>query len=80
MKKNKLFSRLTRLFNKRKDQQRQELQASLLLLKQKQKQLKEQLEHCCTPEERQALQEKISILQAQRFKGINKLRQPDEPS
>ncbi|MFY9180492.1 MAG: hypothetical protein WAO12_12045 [Venatoribacter sp.] len=80
MKMNKLISKLNHVFNKRAQQQLQdrlELQEALLLIKKKQKELKACLEECTDPEERKALQEKITILQAQRGKGIGKLRNPD---
>lgn len=80
MKKSKLFKKLHNLFSakaRENRQQRQELQDSLQLIKKKQKELKALLQDCHDPDERKALQEKISILQAQRGKGINKLRNPE---
>ncbi len=76
----KLFKKLGLFFDSKKleaQQQRQELQDALRQLKNKQKLLKAELEDNSNEEERQQLEEKITILETQRRKGIDKLRNPD---
>lgn len=76
----KLFKKLGLFFSRKKqaiEQQRLELQATLKQLKAKQKALRAELEDIDNDEERQQLEEKISILETQRRKGIDRLRNPD---
>lgn len=82
MKTKTLLEKLTTLFNRSNGEEQtaqQELKEALLLIKKKQKELRARLEEATAPEERQELQEKISILHAQRSKGIDKLRNPNQP-
>ena len=77
----KLFKKLGLFFSRKKfeaQQQRLELQTTLKQLKAKQKSLKAELEDNSNDEERQQLAEKITILETQRRKGIEKLRNPNE--
>lgn len=77
----KLFKKLGLFFSRKKfeaQQQRLELQTTLKQLKAKQKSLKAELEDNSNDEERQQLAEKITILETQRRKGIEKLRNPND--
>lgn len=83
MKTKTLLEKLTTLFNRQNNEEKiaeQELKEALLLIKKKQKELRARLEEATDPEERKELQEKITILHAQRSKGIDKLRNPDQSS
>lgn len=76
----KLFKKLGLFFSRKKfeaEQQRKQLQDALKQLKAKHKSLKAELEDISNEEERQQLEEKITILETQRRKGIEKLRNPD---
>ena len=76
----KLFKKLGLFFSRKQqalEQQRLELQATLKQLKAKQKALRVELEELDNEEVRQQIEEKISILETQRRKGIDKLRNPD---
>lgn len=82
MRTKKLLEMLTALFSRANTEQEQaqaELKEALQLIKKKQKELRLRLQKAEDPEERKELQEKISILHAQRSKGIDKLRNPDQP-
>ena len=77
MKTRKFMNKVACMLDKQKREQaeqRQELLDALRLLKKKQKELLLQLKECQDPAECQQLQEKISILKAQRGKGIGRLR------
>ena len=83
MKTSKIVSLFNQLFNgqnEEQDAERIELKEALQLIKNKQKELKALLECTENSEERKELQEKISILQAQRSKGIDRLRNPPAPN
>ena len=73
MRSKKLFHKLKLFFNHKKQQEeKRRLELKIAL-----KQLKEELEQLNNEEERAQLEEKISILETQRRKGIDKLRNPE---
>lgn len=81
MKPKQFLKKLSLLFNQKHleaEQRRQSLKAALKQLKEKHKALKAELEASSSEEERQQLAEKIGILETQRRKGIDKLRNPDD--
>lgn len=82
MKTNKLLEMLAGLFNRSNNEQsiaEAELKEALQLIKKKQKELRARLKETTDPDERKELQEKITILHTQRSKGIDKLRNPNQP-
>ncbi|MFY9178525.1 MAG: hypothetical protein WAO12_01960 [Venatoribacter sp.] len=80
MKTKKLMKKLSLLFNRQERKalkQRHELKDALAKIKCKQKELEQQLECCQDAEAKKELEDKISILETQRRKGLDKLRNPN---
>lgn len=80
MKMKKLLKKMNLMLSRHereKEKQRQELQDALQRLKDKQRELEQELAQCHDPARQQELEEKISILTAQRKKGLGNLRNPE---
>ncbi|QQD20426.1 hypothetical protein GJQ54_01005 [Oceanospirillaceae bacterium ASx5O] len=78
MKISKMVKKLNALFDnhqRERQRQRKELKAALRKLRHKQHELDDALAACHEPTARQELEEKISILAAQRRKGLELLRE-----
>ena len=71
------FNALFSSYQRRKEQQRTELEAALSKLRKKQQELQQALLHCHDAADKQELEEKISILTVQETKGLELLRELD---
>lgn len=77
MKFSKLINKVNALFNaeaREQERRRRELKSAMKKIRHKQKELEAELSSCGNDDERARLEEKISILSAQRAKGLELLR------